>query len=318
MAAGNWLTNAGLGDAAIAIGARTIEVALHASVKNQEIIGHPVIRAMLAQDAGWGQLMGNLGVGWSLAAIGQGKATAVVEGTEATATNYSTANSSLTPARYAYARKASDFARSIQESMLRGEMSPDAYGMLIYEGFRLWGNTFIDSLVALASSATYEIGTTATALTWGEVQDGIIDHKDRGNTGAALGLLSAKGAKDLANDGLALGGAVQWAPQAQSFIADSRSGARLGNFWGVDWYLNSELDADSGDTLGILIGEGALASKHQRVPLPEREARVVADVGLFTIEGRRGGGGVSTFETVFHFATGIKEAASFEAVRYVT
>jgi len=319
MAAGKWFTGAGLGDANISVAARTIQVALDSSVKNNEIMGHPVIRDLMARDQGLGQLMGELGVSVGLAALGAGKASATAEGTEATPTNFSLTNSAtVTPARRAYARDVGDFARSVQESMLRGEISPQAEAMLAYEGLRIWTNTVVDLIAATASSATYEIGTTATALTWQEINEGVIDLKDRGAaTGPALGLISAKGAKDLASDALALGGAVQWAPQMQQLLATAQSGAFIGRIGGVDWFLNGELDADGGDTLGIVMTPGSHLMKHQRVALP-REAEQLVDAGFYTIEARRPGGGVTRAETVFHNAVGILEASRFAAVRYVS
>lgn len=318
MAAGDWNTGSGLGDANIAVAARTLQVALHASVKNLEPIGHPVFQAMLARDAGLGQLMGALGVSISLAAIGQGKLAATAEGTEATPTNFSTANSTtVTPARRAYARDMSDFARSIQESMLRGEIAPDAVALLTYEAYRLWANDIIDRTVALAASASFEYGTTATALTWSDVQTGVMASKNRGNRGRAIGFLNSNGALDLADDALSLGGAIQWRDRTQQFVADAESGAYLGTEWGIDWYLNSELDTDGGDDLGIVLWDGAVLLKHQRVPLPP-EATAMLDLGFLTVEMRRPGGGQTRAETVSYNALGILEAARFDAVRYVT
>lgn len=318
MAAGNWLTSAGLGDSNIAITSKTIQVAVHASIKNLEVIGHPVIQAMLARDTGWGQLMGALAYGASYGAIGQGKLATTAEGTEATATNFSSADISITPARRAYARKVSDFAASLQAGLLRGELSPDQYALLVYEGYRLWANSVVDVCVALASSASNAIGTTGTALTWGAMSDGIYDLKDRGAAGGgALALISAKGAKDLADDGLSLGGAVQMAAQMQQLIPSAQSGARLGNFFGVDFYLNSELDTSGGDTLGILLTDGGIQTKHQRVPLPV-EADTVADAGFYTIEARRPGGGLSTFETVSHFGASVAEQGRYAKIVYAT
>ena len=318
MAAGNWFTGAGIGDANITIARRTIQLALHESVKNNAIMGHPVITAMLQTDELLGQLMGELGVSISLAAIGQGKLAATVEGTAATATNFSTSNSAtVTPARRAYARDVGDFARSVQEGLLTGTLAPDAYAMMTYEGLMLWFNDLIDRIAALSSSATYEVGTTAIALTWSALQNGIIAFKDRGVSGRALGLLSAKGAQDLSGDGLGLAGAVQFRQQTQGMVSQLGDGAYLFSEWGVDFYLNSELDADGADTLGILLSPGAILSKHQRVPLPV-EATSLLDAGFYTMEASRPGGGVTRIETVSHNAVGILEASRFAAIRYVT
>lgn len=318
MAAGNWLSSAGIGDALNAVTARTIQVALHESEKNGEAIAHPVMQAMLARDSGMGNLVGALGLGVSFAAIGQGKLIATAEEAEATASNFSTANVAVTPARRAYARKVSDYARSLQDGLLAGELSPNAYALLVYEGFRVWGNSVVDVVVALASSASNEIGTTGTALTWSALQDGVMDLKDRGAaSGSALALVTAKGAKDLANDALSLGGAVQMATQTQSVISNAATGAFVGRMNGVDVYLNSELDTDGGDTLGILLTDGAIMTKHQQVPLP-READALVNAGFFTQELRRPGGGISTVETVAYFGAAVAEQGRYAAIRYAT
>lgn len=318
MAAGDWNSGAGLGDANISVAARTLQNALHASVKNIEPIGHPVFQSMLAKDAELGQLMGALGVSVSLAAIGQGKLAAVAEGTEATPTNFSTANSTtVTPGRRAFARDVSDFARSLQEPLLRGELSPTAEAMLTYEAYRLWSNDLVDRVVALAASASTEMGTTGTALTWSDIQSGVMTSKNRGVQGRGIGMLSTKGALDLTSNALSLSGAVQFRGRTQDMVANAEGGAYLFSEWGVDWFLNSELDADGGDTLGIVLWDGAVLLKHQRVPLPS-EAETMLDLGFLTVEKRRPGGGQTRFETVSYNALGILEAARFDAVRYVT
>ena len=318
MAAGDWLSSAGLGDANIAVAARTIQVAIHSSVKNMEVLGHPVIRGIMAKDAALGALMGELGVSVSLAALGQGKLASTAEGTEATPTNFSTTNSAtVTPGRRAYARDVGDFGRALGEPMLRGDVD-SVSALIAYEGLRLWFNDWLDRIVALATSATYEIGTTATALTWEEINEGVVAFKNRGAArGSALGFLSAKGANDLNADSLALGGAFQFTPEAAASVMSMQSGAFLGNRNGVDWFLSSELDTNTGDDMGIVLTEDAVLSKHARVSLPA-EADQVLDLGMFTVEARRPGGGLSRLETVSHNAVGILDAEAFAAVRYLT
>ena len=320
MAAGNWTTGAGIGDANIAVATRTIQAAIHTSVKNLEVIGHPVIMDMLMRDEGLGPMLGALGVSVGLADIGQGKLTAVAEGTEATATNFALSNSTtVTPARKAYARKVSDFARSVQESLLRGELGPNAQALIAYEAYRLWANALINDIVALAPSASNAIGTTGTALTWGALSDGVYDLKNRGAaSGPALALISVKGAKDLADDALSLGGAVQMAGQIQQLIPNAGNGAYLGRYFGsLDIYLNSEIDASGGDDFGLLLTNGAVLSKHQAVPLPG-EADVLVNSPMFSVEMRRPGGGITTFETVSHNAVAALEQGRMACLQYLT
>ena len=320
MAAGNWITSAGLGDANITVSARTIMVALNQADLNMGAIGHPVFRQMLATDTGFGQLLGALGLGLSFADLGQGKLAAVAEGTEATATNFNTTNVAVTPARKAYARKVGDWAASLQEPLLRGEISPSQEALITWEALRLWANQYVDMVVAHATSATNAIGTTAVALTWGALRDGIIDHKYRGNAGGPLlGMLTETGAKQLSADALSLGGAAGFDPQLQGFQAGNlaSSGAWLGSYMGVDFMLNAELDASGGDDYGILLSPGAIHTKHQRVPLPNNADRIV-DGGFFTVEARRPGGGINTYETVSHNGSAIAEQGRFAALQHVS
>lgn len=317
MAAGNWRTGAGLGDANISVARRTIAAALNSSIKNNAIIGHPVIQAMLRADEGLGPLIGELGVSEGILTIGQGTMASTAEGTDASLTNYSLSNTTtITPARRVYARAASDFGRAVQEPLLTGELSPGAEAMVAYEAYQTWVNSVVAVLVALFASLTNEIGTTGVALTWSAVQNGIIDHKDAGNMGPALALLNAKGAKDLSANMLSLSGAVQWAPQAQEAIANAVNGAYLGTFWGVQFYLNGNIANDGTDYHGGIITAGCLQTKHKIVPLP-REAIQIADAGWVTVEARRTGGSETRFDMVSHFAAQIREQGRGRMIRYV-
>jgi len=317
MAAGNWRPDAGLGDANIAVARRAILAALNSAAKNQEILGHPVIRDILMRDELLGPLLGELGVSVGLLTHGTGKATAKAVGSATTSTNYSLSNSTtITPARLTFGRTISDWGRALQEPLLRGELSPDAYAMVIVEALYVWANTLVDTLVALFASLTNEIGTTNTALSWTAVNNGIVDHKDRGNRGPALGLVDAVGAKQLMADTLALGGAVQWAPSSQQAIQNAQAGAFLGTFFGVQFYLNGELDNDGTDTSGGLISVGCLQTKHARVPLPSREAIQIADGGWYTVEARRQDGGETQFEIAMHLAAQIQEQNRGSMLRY--
>ncbi len=316
MGAGNWRPDAGLGDANIAIARRTIAAALTAAVKNRALIGHPVMMGMLAQDEMIGPLIGELGVSYGLLTIGGAKAGAKSVGTGTTSTAYSLANSTtITPARKTFARTVSDWGVALQSSLLRGDLAPDQYAMVIYEAFTVWVNTYVDMIVALFATLSNEIGTTNVDLSWSAVQNGIIDHKDRGNVGPALGVLDAVGAKDLMADTLSLGGAVQWAPQAQGAIQSVLDGAYLGKFFDVDFFLNGELDNDGTDTFGGIISAGCLASKHARVPLP-REAIQVADGGWYTVESIRLVGGETQFDIAMHHAAQIREQGRGSMLRY--
>jgi hypothetical protein len=319
MAAGIWATGSGIGDANIAVAARTIQVALDTSVKNLDFIGHPVVMDLMARDEGLGQLMGALGVSVSLAAIGQETLAATAEGTEAGATNFSTSNSTtITPARRELTRDVSDFAASMQESMLRGDLAPSVVATLVLDGMRAWANTVSSLLLATATSASNNIGTTGTALTWQEVHEGVIDFKDRGaGNGPALGLISAKGAKDLIADGLSLGGAVAQMGSTQTFAQGVSGASYIGRHFDVDWYIPTGVATSGGDTVGMVLTPGSHLMKTQRVPLPANADRLV-DAGFFTQELRRPGGGVNRVSTACYNALGILEQGRLASVTYVT
>ena len=290
--------------------------ALTAANKNQEAAAHPVMQAMLARDAGVGQMLGAYGYGVTFADLGSGKLSAEVEGSEASPTNFSTTNVTVTPARRAFTREVGDYARSLQEGLLMGEIGPDVEVMLAYEGTRLWMNSLVDQIAALASSATNTIGSTGVPLTWSALNEGILDLKNRGAAqGQAMALVTVKGAKDLADDALSLGGAVSLAPQIQSLLANASAGAFVGELGGVSVYLSSELDQDSGDDLGLLLTDGAVISKHQQVALP-REANTLINAGFYSMEMRRPGGSRTFIETVAYNGVAIAENGRMAAIRY--
>lgn len=318
MAAGPWYSQSGIGDANNAATARGIMAALTEANKNQEAAAHPVMQAMLARDSGVGQMLGAYGFGMTFADIGSGKLSAEIEGSKATPTNFSTTNVTITPARKAFARQVSDYARSLQAGLLQGEIGPDVEALLAYEGTRVWLNSLVDQVAALASSASNTIGTTGVPLTWSALNEGILDLKNRGaGQGRALGLVTVKGAKDLADDALSLGGAVAMAPQIQQLLANASAGAFVGSFGSCDVFLSSELDSDSGDDLGLLLTDGAVVSKHQQVVLP-READTLVNAGFYSMEMRRPGGGVSIIETVAYNGVAIAENGRMSAIRYVS
>jgi hypothetical protein len=107
------------------------------------------------------------------------------------------------------------------------------------------------------------------------------------------------------------------APQIQQLLANASAGAYVGSFGAVDVYLNSELDTDSGDDLGMLLTDGAIISKHQQVALP-READALINAGFYTMEMRRADGGVTNIETVAYNGVAIAENGRMAAIRYVS
>ena len=322
MAAGQYITTAGIGEAFVSLAVSTISVGRDPTNLNVEIAAHPVMRAIMANDESLGNIIGALGLRVSFVDVGRSKMSATTEGSAPSTTNMTVTNVSLTPARYAFARSATDWARSIAEALHTGQIADDVYALMIFDALRTWVNTVVNMVVALASSATYSMGTSGAALTFAALTDGLTDMRARGGVGGSglvLCLLSAKGVKDLQNDALALGGAAALAPQMQQLLNGGASGGYIGRFLGaLDIYLCPELDADGGDTLGIAFTEEGIHTKHQQVRLPA-EAISLADMGMFSVEMNRGAGtGSTTFTTVSHVAAGIRQQQGLAKIVYAT
>lgn len=320
MSAGQYVTTAGIGDAFVALMVSTIAVGLDPTNLNVEISAHPVMLSIMARDETLSNIIGALGIRVSFVDLGRSKMAATSEGSAPSLTNMTVTNVSLTPARYAFARSATDWARSIAEQMQTGQIADDVYALMVFDALRTWINTIVNLVVALASSATYSIGVSGSALTFAALTDGLTDMRARGGVGGSglvLCLLSSKGVKDLQNDALALGGAAALAPQMQQFLNGGASGGYIGRFLGaLDIYLCPELDSDGDDTLGIAFTEEGIHTKHQRVPLPS-EAIALADAGMFTVEMSRGAGtGTTTFTTSSHVAVGIRQQQGLAKIVY--
>lgn len=321
MSAGQFNRTNGIGDSSQSLASSLIKVAIDPTQLNVTIAAHPVMRAILAEDAGLGNVIGALGLQVSFVDLGTGKAASTSEGNAPSLSTMTITNVTLTPARKAHGMSATDWGRSISQQLLSGDIAPDVYAALAYNALRVYINTLVNEIVSLASSATNSIGASGKALTWSDLFDGSIDMKARGGVGGSglvLVLLDAKGVKDLANDALASGGAIALSPQMQQFLNGGVSGGYIGRFLGAfDIYLCPELDTDSGDKLGIGFTEEGVHTKHQQVPLP-MEAISLVDAGFYTVEMYRGAGtGATTFYTTFHLAVGIRQQQGIVKIIYV-
>lgn len=319
MAAGAWYSGAGIGDANQALVTRGVSLAIDASVKNIDFVGNPVMGAILARDQGLGNLLGALGVTEGLAVLGNQYASAAAEGTENAPTNTSESDVDITPARKDLVRQVSDYARSLQDALLTGELSPSAIMVLILDGYRCWVNTVATEVIGLAGAASYDIGTTLTALTWADMYEGTLDFKNRGNPGPCVCALTVKGVKDLAADALSLGGAVQMSAQVQQFLNAGTSGSYMGRYFGsVDIYISSECDAPAADDEGIMFSAAGIATKHQRVPFAGTAAIPLVDAGFYRMELRRGDGATDKVVTDMYNGFSIRDAEACARVLYIT
>ena len=322
MSAGQIVRTAGLGDALTSLTTSTIQVALDPTNLNAQIMAHPVITAILARDEGMGNIFGALGVQMSFVNLGQAKMAATSEGSAPSLTTMLVSNISLAPARYAMARSSSDWARTHLEPMLRGEIAPNVYALMLFDAMKAWINTVINMICALATSATGSAGTSGGRLTFAALTDMVTEMQAGGGVGGSgliIMLLDAKGVKDLQSDILALGGAAALAPQMQQFLNRAPNSGYIGRILDcVDIYLCPELDTDSGDTLGIAFTEEGVQTKHQRVPLPA-ESTTLVDAGFVTVEMNRGvGTGTTVFTATTHPSAGIRQQQGIRKVIYST
>lgn len=322
MSAGQIIRTAGLGDALVATATSSIQVALDPTNLNAQITAHPVVTAILARDEAMGNILGALGVQMSFVNLGQSKMAATSEGAAPSLTTMLVSNISLTPARYAMARNATDWARTHLEPLLNGSIAPNVYALMVFDALRAWINTIVNMICALATSATGSAGTSGGRLTFAALTDMVTDMQAGGGVGGSgliLMLLDAKGVKDLQSDILALGGAAALAPQMQQFLSRAPNSGYIGRILDcVDIYLCPELDTDSGDTLGIAFTEEGVQTKHQLVSLPA-EAIPVISAGFVTVEANRGSGtGATTFTTTTHVSAGIRQQQGIRKVVYAT
>jgi hypothetical protein len=314
MADGPWYSGSGPGDQNQALVTKSLQVALNAATKNGDALGSPVLRAIMAQDKGLGPMIAALGVNVGFVTLGAGKMAATAEGTAASATNYASTGATLTPARHAFTRQQSDYGAHLSNGVLK--MTNVQRGQLVLDFTGVWANTYVDEIAALASSATNSSGATGSALTWSTLSRLSLDFRDRGAGGDVHVMLDKTGVRQLGEDAMSLGGAVQMSQQVQQFLTGGGNRARIGTFFGnLHVYMNGELDTDSGDTLGLAFTADGVHSKHEAVSYPP-EAEVVANAGWWRAEARRPGGGVSIFEMESYLAVGIAQQAGIQKIIY--
>jgi hypothetical protein len=311
MAAGIWSPSSGIGDANIALSAAALKAAITKKTANRSLIMHPVHQRMLARDAGFGQLVGALGVQWGKIAIGQGAGTAVAEGSAASPANFSASTVSLTPGRKAYARSITDMGPHFQEALLEGNIA-GMIAMLGYDAFGVWANTYVAQLTALYPSFSTALDLSSSALLTLPFLEicNTVRVESQAESGDLVAVLSAQQIKDLRADLLTLGGAVQFTPAAANAMQLQPDPNYFGRLFGfVDVYQGQEVTTDTGNSIGGVYGDLALASIHQRVAM-QPGADVIADLGLLKIEARaRSGTSTSIYDYIWHNAAGIDEQA---------
>ena len=137
--------------------------------------------------------------------------------------------------------------------------------------------------------------------------------------------LKVKGIKDLADDSMSLGGAVQMSAQVQQFLQIGRTGYIGEFFGGLRVYMLDDVKVDGGDDVGTMLTPAGIRSAHEYVPLPAElgsniQLQSGAPNGWITVEGRRSAAASATsrIETTFNFAVAKNDPAAFVGVRYVS
>ena len=258
---------------------RALQRNITGAVKNRAAAADPVMIAILARDPVIGPMIGALLERTSLIDLGQAKAAAVAEGAAQTAATVPTITSiAPSPTRREFARDLKDSERSFLAGLGRGaDLAPDILDSFVMEGADVWLNTVLDDVLGLATSASYSIGTTGTALAWAGLQNGFLDHVNRG-AGSPEGVfvgIKVKGIKDLAADVLSLDGAVQFASQVQQFLNIGRTGYIGEFFGGMRLYMLDDVATSGVDDVGLMVSASGIQTRHDIVPLPEESAMVV-------------------------------------------
>jgi hypothetical protein len=324
MSAGSWLTSAGFGDALASVILLGYTEAINDERYNSSIVLHPVFQGVLARDQGMPLPPGALAGRLSVAAFGTGKAAATSEGSAASATNFSTTNYSVTPARRQFARTASDFASALTEgvpmdlgltvpagSQDLGENATAAL-VMIGEGQRIWSNTLVDLVCGLLTSLSLSVGTSGAALTWDDLSTIAIKLRGAGAAGPYIGLISERQALDLMADTSSVSGAqVNAAVLTEFFAKGGGDGGYLFTFGGVDYHLCAELDVSGDDVIGGVLSADAFATIHKRVAAQVQSSGLNITSNAYSVQVVQGAGtGVTTCYTTTHCGVALVQAAA--------
>jgi hypothetical protein len=299
--------------------------AITSASKNKAAIADPVMASIIQRDAVLGPVVGALLQRMSLLDLGGGKATATAEGAAQLASAAVTpTNIAPAPTRREYARDLLDSERSQLAGLGMGELPPDILDAFVMEGVDVWGNTVLSDILALATGASYSAGTTGTALSWAALQNGYLDMVNRGAVGEAgvFAAIKVKGIKDVANDVLSLGGAVQMANQVQQFMEVGKSGYVGSFFGGLRLYMLDDVATSGGDDVGVMLSERGVLTAHKVIPLPE-SATVLVQAGggnWISREAKRSTSLSATtrIETAFWTASAAADPAAMTKLIYVS
>jgi len=305
---------------------KALNRAITSANKNRAAIADPVMASIISRDATLGPVVGALLQRMSLLDLGGGKATATAEGAAQLASAAVTpTNIAPTPTRREYARDLLDSERSQLAGLGMGELPPDILDAFVMEGVDIWGNTVLSDVLALATSASYTAGTTGVALSWAALQNGYLDMVNRGAVGDAgvIAAVKVKGIKDVSNDVLSMGGAVQMANQVQQFMEFGGKSGYIGTFFGnLRLYMLDDVATAGGDDVGIMLAEKGVLTAHKVIPLPESAITLVQAGGgnWISREAKRSTttSASTRIETAFWTASAVADPAALSKILYVT
>jgi hypothetical protein len=324
MAAGNNLTTAGYGDALSSPQLQRLELAIASQVHNRTIAGHPVIAGMLASYLG---VIGAVSARLGMAAFGTAKAAATAEGAAASFTNYSVTNVTVAPARYAFARKASDdFNTAMAGVEVAGidlamaevesaEALSFAANLMVAEAAPVFFNTVVDLIVSQLTNATITSGSSGAAVTWADVQELSVRLMAAGAPGPYLGLLSLQQIRDLIRDTESVTGAAANATLLSNLWQGGQSGPYIGTICGIDWHFCGELDDDGTDVTGGVISTAALGFALKRVDIQITEGSIVMNLGAFSVQLQQEfGTGIAKMQVTTHPGVVTKQAGAMAKI----
>jgi len=289
MGAGAWYIGSGYGDILSATANRANAEYLKAEIKNDTFISHPVIRGILARDAGMVGMAGGLAARIGLIDIGGETMADTNVGSKASSTNFTAGVVDITPTRRQLVVDVSD-----EGTQAVGEISVEEavqlMDIIVRKGAAGWRNKYTSVLLALISSLSLTCGTTNTDLTWLALFNGILDARNRGNRGAGLAVLNVTAVKKLAADTSSYSGALAFSRIAQQLIETrAEAGQVVADFNGCSVIMLDGLPTSGVDTYGALLFDGVWGSKHKQVAF-QPGAIGVYNVGNHRCEAIRGNG----------------------------
>ncbi len=246
--------------------------------RDTSFLMHPTIRAGWMDESDFLQAVAEevpvIGLGLDMLAP-------EVESAEANELTPSGTSYTLTPARKAGKMTVSGLYR-IEDGMVLANYDVLAFAMFLGGQRRLMAD-----IAALFPSITNIVGSTGVTLSWSVLKSAVDTNFAAGSRGQQVALLADKQWREVSNDALTLGGAIEHQPEMQGFMGGSRGFS----FKGV--YLNGDLVVyaaddniitdDGTDYSGAVFGPEAFGIK-TRAPQPDPAAQEVARMGWMMAE----------------------------------